>query len=588
MAFQLSTGSCEKLQTAPQNDTSVYEAPHTLQFLSVKKVHGATASGTPNQPPPDRYRIILSDGVHFIQAMLATQLNHLILDGQLQRNYVPCRLIIVLDLKVLGSMEKLGEPIQFGASEESTSGGADRQGSLPGAGPTPAPVASSSTPAAKPAVPSRAPGATQRSRTSVYPIEGLSPYQNNWTIKARVTQKSEMKHWSNQRGEGKLFNVTFMDDSGEIRGTAFNMVADDLYPQLQEGKVYYVSKARVNLAKKKFSNLTNDYELGLEKGTEIEEYNFVPLSGLEQIAKDGMCDVIGVVKEVSSLSSITSKATQKEIPKRELTLVDKSGFSVRLTLWGKQAEGYDAEENVIIAFKGVRVGDFGGRSLSMVSTSSMQINPDIQECYDLRGWYDSQGAQTSFHAHSNMNAATSFGFRHEELRSLDDVKQAGYGMPDRPEYFSTRATIMHIKSDNLSYPACPGPNCQKKVTEQGDSWRCEKCDKSYPAPEHRYIMSMSVADHSGQAWVQGFNDVGTMVFGMTANELLEIKERDEGQFNLVLHKAICSTYNLSCRAKQDTFNEQTRIRYGISRIYPINYREEANYLKDLLYSPWSR
>jgi replication factor A1 len=34
---------------------------------------------------------------------------------------------------------------------------------------------------------------------------------------------------------------------------------------------------------------------------------------------------------------------------------------------------------------------------------------------------------------------------------------------------------------------------------------------------------MSVADHSGQAWLQGFNEVGTTVFGMTANELLEIK-----------------------------------------------------------------
>jgi hypothetical protein len=106
---------------------------------------------------------------------------------------------------------------------------------------------------------------------SIYPIEGLSPYQNNWTIKARVTQKSDIKTWSNQRGEGKLFNVTLMDESGEIRGTGFNQVVDELYDKLEEGKVYFISKARVNLAKKKFSNLSNDYELSFEKNTEIEE-----------------------------------------------------------------------------------------------------------------------------------------------------------------------------------------------------------------------------------------------------------------------------------------------------------------------------
>jgi replication factor A1 len=99
----------------------------------------------------------------------------------------------------------------------------------------------------------------------------LNPYSSNWTIKALVAQKSDIRTWSNQRGEGKFFNVTFMDDTGEIRGTGFNSAVDELYSKLEEGKVYYISKARVNLANKKFNNTAHNCELSLEKNTEVEE-----------------------------------------------------------------------------------------------------------------------------------------------------------------------------------------------------------------------------------------------------------------------------------------------------------------------------
>jgi hypothetical protein len=36
-------------------------------------------------------------------------------------------------------------------------------------------------------------------------------------------------------------------------------------------------------------------------------------------------------------------------------------------------------------------------------------------------------------------------------------------------------------------------------------------------------MSMAVADHTGQAWLQGFNEVGVQVFGMSADELVQIR-----------------------------------------------------------------
>ena len=54
-----------------------YEHPGTLQVLRVIKVKKGDSYS------PDRYRLVLSDGHNFVQAMLVTQLNHLVTSGEL-------------------------------------------------------------------------------------------------------------------------------------------------------------------------------------------------------------------------------------------------------------------------------------------------------------------------------------------------------------------------------------------------------------------------------------------------------------------------------------------------------------------------
>lgn len=65
------------------------------------------------------------------------------------------------------------------------------------------------------------------------PISGLSPYQNKWVIKARVTAKPPIRHWSNAKGEGKLFSMDLMDESGQIRVTAFRDLVDKYYDMIE-------------------------------------------------------------------------------------------------------------------------------------------------------------------------------------------------------------------------------------------------------------------------------------------------------------------------------------------------------------------
>ncbi len=54
---------------------------------------------------------------------------------------------------------------------------------------------------------SGAPVARNEAPPRLVPISSLNAYQNRWTIRARVTARSDMRRFQNSRGEGKFFTV---------------------------------------------------------------------------------------------------------------------------------------------------------------------------------------------------------------------------------------------------------------------------------------------------------------------------------------------------------------------------------------------
>ena len=478
--------------------------------------------------------------------------------------------MIVLDLEVLeelGESEKLGEPKGLETTNEEDEAKAQPTtiSSNGFYGKTEAP------PGQGQSLPSRT-NPSSAAHANIYPIEALSPYAHKWTIKARCTSKGEIKHWHNKNGEGKLFSVSLLDESGEIRATGFNDQCDMLYDLFQEGGVYYISApCKVQLAKKQFTNLNNDYELTFERDTSVEKaedqdnvpqirFNFTSIGDLQSVEKDTTIDTIGVLKQVGEVNQITSKTTSKPYDKRELTLVDNTGFSVRLTVWGTAATSFDTPEDSIMAFKGVKVSDFGGRSLSLLSSGSMTVDPDIDEAHKLKGWYDAQGRSDTFTSHESMRGAMgAAGGRNDVYKTIAQAREENLGMSETVDYFSCKATVMYVKQDNVSYPACLSDGCNKKVVEvEPGQWRCERCDKTHAKPEHRYIMSINVSDHTGQLWLSCFDDVGRMILGMSADRLMELKEEDEKAANDAFQEANCQAWVFRCRAKMDNFQDQQR------------------------------
>lgn len=283
-----------------------------LQCVQIKPLAGQQGS-------VERFRVVLSDIDSFVQCMLATRMFtiqrigrmcpgyrhpdilaevcHVVHEGKLRKGcfvrlksfqanevkgkkYGPStfwihtvvdmsdRILIVLGLDVLeelGECEKLGEPKTLEIKDEETKPQSTTIATNGFYG-----IKHEEKPAQQ-SLTSRSSQSYSRHAT-IYPIEALSPYAHKWTIKARCTSKSEIKTWHNKNGEGKLFTVNLLDESGEIRATAFKEQCDAFYNIFQEGGVYYISApCRVQMAKKQFSNLSNDYELTFETGTLVEK-----------------------------------------------------------------------------------------------------------------------------------------------------------------------------------------------------------------------------------------------------------------------------------------------------------------------------
>ncbi|XP_013419280.1 replication protein A 70 kDa DNA-binding subunit isoform X2 [Lingula anatina] len=581
-----------------------------LQVLGHKKIAGSGGSAT------ERFRLLLSDGVNSqSSAMLGTQLNYLVLNGELEDNSIVrldkfiCntippdrRVMILLELSIIkrGSEVpgKLGNPVPFKGTaaaggdanrnppqqtnEHAASNGAPEQAQQSTGQTNSFYGKNNVTPKAygNNNLPQTPGGSTPK----VYPITALTPYQNRWTIRARLTNKSNIRTWSNSRGEGKLFSMTFTDESGEIRATAFKAEVDKFYDILEVNKVYYVTKATLKTANKQYSSVDNDYEMTLNRDSQIEEctedvdlptvtFNFTPINALGNMAPNTTVDVIGVVKSVADVSTIIAKATQKELKKREVSLVDQNQVMINLTLWGETAEGFDGSNHPVLAIKGARLSDFGGRSLSTLSSSQLIVNPDIEEAHRLKGWYDRDGHNLDFQQYRNEGGQGGSGGA-TNWKSFAAVKQENIGATEKPDYYSAKGTVIFMRKENCMYQACPKMDCNKKVVDQSNGlYRCEKCQLEYPNYKWRMILSANLADYSDNQWVTCFQETTETLLGKSADELGSLRESDEASFDQIFQEATFKSYTFKLRAKQETYNDESRLKTIVVNATPIDYRE---------------
>uniref|UniRef100_A0A672QJ21 Replication protein A subunit n=1 Tax=Sinocyclocheilus grahami TaxID=75366 RepID=A0A672QJ21_SINGR len=548
-------------------------------FQNIRKIDGGNGLS--------RFRLMMSDGLHTMSSfMLSTQLNPMAEQNQLASNCVCMlkrsvtnvlkdgrRVVVILDMDVIKSADqmagKIGDPTPYVEGESTFEMSNFMETYISYA----------------------------HIKTFYILLLALSMSRNilcchkcavffRWTVRARVTNKSAIRTWSNSRGDGKLFSMELVDESGEIRATGFNNEVDKFYSHIEQGKVYYISKGTLKIANKQFSSLKNDYEMTLNGETTISpcedshdvpvvQCDFVSIADLESREKDTIVDVIGVCKNTEDVMRIMTK-NSREVSKRNIQLMDMSGRIIQLTMWGSDAETFDGSGQPILAIKGARLSDFGGRSLSTLYSSTVMINPDIPEAYKLRGWYDKEGHAVDGQSMTELRGP---GGGNTNWKTLAEVKNEHLGHGDKADYFSCIATIVYIRKENCLYQACPSKDCNKKVVDQQNGmYRCEKCDKEFPDFKYRLMLSANIADFGDNQWVSCFQDSAETLLGQNSGYLGQLKDSNEPAFDEVFQHANFNTFVFRNRVKLETYNDESRIKVTVVDAKPVDHREYSKRL----------
>jgi len=99
--------------------------------------------------------------------------------------------------------------------------------------------------------------------------------------------------------------------------------------------------------------------------------------------------------------------------------------------------------------KGVKIGDFNGRTLSCLNSTLIFHDPiETPRTVELCVWFENEGKSMDL---PDLSKGAELGTRQNPFKTLGQIISEGLGLNDKPDYVNVKAISTLIKKDTAVY-----------------------------------------------------------------------------------------------------------------------------------------
>ncbi len=410
-------------------------------------------------------------------------------------------------------------------------------------------------------------------------ISSLTTFTNNAHLYLKCKVKNPLKNFvaKTTKKDCILQSFIFSDTKGdEIQATCFGKTAENLSKNIQEGAIYEIKKAIIQLAERAYNPTKCDYRLLLNESSQITpapdngkfngvKFSIIPLEQIPDFPIGKLVDIFGFILEDKGYQEFPSK-NDRIIKNQRIVLGDDTFYKIDVTLWeplGNNENNFSIGD--LIALKNCRIKEFNGKkNLNTTESSELRTTLDPQSDKRLRTFFDEHQNIAEYKDIQGESLFTGSKSPAELvfIKDIQNTYEIEMDNKDRP-IFEINGTVTKLNhSDRNYYTGCL--KCHKKMETEV----CTFCSGT----EKKVILmfSVNVRDASSFFWVDLFGDVAEKFMGIKGEDYENLLKNgttvEENEGLIPINERIeYHTFSFIGKVRENIFNETKRHRFSVFR-----------------------